>query len=96
MAHFFPGFRTWLKEVKDPRDPEKIVYGANHLLVSALLMFVTHMKSRRQLGADSQTAEFLQNLRFWAGSGEPTLAHPDTMNAFLKNSMSGKCRESCV
>jgi hypothetical protein len=56
------------------------------LIVSALLMFLARMKSRRQLGADSQTPEFLQNLLVFAGSDEKTLAHPDTMNAFLKNS----------
>jgi len=86
MEHFFPHFPTWLEDMKDPRNPTRTVYSANHLIFSALLMFLAHMKSRRQLGADSQTPNFLQNLLVFAGSDEETLAHPDTMNAFLKNS----------
>jgi len=88
LEHFFPCFRAWLESMKDPRNPERTVYSVNHLIASSLLMFLTHMKSRRQLGADSRTPEFLQNLLVFAGSAEETMAHPDTMNAFFKNSKS--------
>ena len=88
LEHFFPCFRVWLESMKDPRNPARTVYSVNHLIASSVLMFLTHMKSRRQLGADSRTPEFLQNLLVFAGSAEEAMAHPDTMNAFLKNSKS--------
>lgn len=96
LEHFFPRFRVWLEAMKDPRNPERTVYSVNHLLVSSLLMFLTHMKSRRQFGADSQTPEFLQNLLVFAGSAEETMAHPDTMNAFFKNSIAGSFNAFCA
>ncbi|RKZ35516.1 MAG: hypothetical protein DRQ41_15830 [Gammaproteobacteria bacterium] len=95
MEHYLPNVRKWLGKVKDPRDPERIVYSAEHLLFSALLMFLTHMKSRRQLGAESQTPNFLKNLLEFSQSNEENLAHPDTMNAFLKNSIHLNCRVFC-
>lgn len=96
LEHFFPRFRAWLETMKDPRNPERTVYSVNHLLISSLLMFLTHMKSRRQFGSNSQTPEFLQNLLVLAGSGEETLAHPDTMNAFFKNLRPGRFSVFCV
>ena len=95
MEHYIPNIREWLGKVKDPRDPERIVYSAEHLLFSALLMFLTHMKSRRQLGAESQTPNFLENLLEFSQSNEENLAHPDTMNAFLKNSRHLNFRVFC-
>lgn len=85
LEHYFPHFRQWLAEIKDPRNQSRIVYSVEHLCFSSLLMFITHMKSRRQLGAESQTTNFRKNLLAFSKSNEADLAHPDTMNGFLKN-----------
>lgn len=82
IRHFFPELPTWLREVADPRDPNRIVYPAPFLLWTALSLFVLHLGSRRQIRFDLHTAAMLENLNRLAKTKVERVEHPGTLGYF--------------
>jgi hypothetical protein len=62
LAHFWPDYRSWLAEVKDTRDQEKITYGRAFLLGMGLMVFLLKLGSRRQVRFELDSPEALANL----------------------------------
>jgi hypothetical protein len=50
IHHFFGGFSPLFANVTDPRDPQKIVYPLAGLAFAGVVMFLFHLKARRQIG----------------------------------------------
>jgi hypothetical protein len=66
--------------VKDPLDPDRILYHKEHLLWLGIPLFMMHLGSRRQLPHEQDTLVFTEKLRrrrahFPIG----TVAVPDTL-----------------
>jgi hypothetical protein len=64
----------------DPRKRGQCVYSAAHLVWDGVLMFMSHLESRRQLRREQQAAPFALNLQQLSGQSDvKTTAHPDSL-----------------
>lgn len=62
MKHFFPGFRTWIKEMKDPRNKESITYELGTMIWVGIFLFLFKLESRRQINYELNSEEMIKNL----------------------------------
>lgn len=83
VAHFFPELPQWLKEVRDKRDPDCIIYSGRFLLWMGLMLFLLKLGSRRRLRFELDSPQALANLNRLAHANQETMAHSDTLNYFL-------------
>lgn len=83
VNHFWPDLGKWLVQVKETRDPERIVYRAPFLIWMGWMLFLLKLGARRQLGFELNTPEALGNLNRLSGCRQDTVAHHDTLNHFL-------------
>jgi len=83
VTHFWPEFRSWLGEIHDTRDQDKITYRREFLSWMGLMLFVLKCGSRRQVRFELDSPEALANLNRLSGSSQQTIAHSDTLNHFL-------------
>jgi len=90
IAHFFPHFWSDLSQVKDPRDPTRIVYPMEMELFVGVLFLMLHGGSRRNIKYKLATPVFLENLRLIWKTFYPkvlfpeSLFHGDTLHYLLK------------
>jgi hypothetical protein len=82
--HLFPNFNNWIRSLEDPRAQEKVTFAAEHLVWLGLLLFIFRFGSRWQLYSFRKRGNFRNNLNDLAGEENATVAHPDTLNYFLK------------
>jgi hypothetical protein len=86
IRHFFPDFRAWIDNIKDPRDPLRITYSKHFLIWFGLMLFVCKLSSRRQanyhLNADGP--EVLHNLNRLAGTNQTTCPVDKTLEYFCQ------------
>jgi len=83
VAHFFPDMPDWLDALRDPRDPNRIVYPARCLTWTGLLVFLLKLGSRRQIRFELDSPTALENLNRLAGCRQDRVPHGDTLNYFL-------------
>ena len=83
VSHFFPDLRAWLDGLRDPRDPNRIVYPARCLVWAGLLVFLLKLGSRRQIRFELDSPRALENLNRLAGCRQDRVPHGDTLNYFL-------------
>ena len=83
VDHVLPKLSVWIKELSDPRDKNKTVYGINTLIWSSLLSFVFQLKSRRHFRSASDSKGFLKNLNKITGENNEAVPHPDTISYLL-------------
>ena len=69
-----------MNRLPDPRRKEQCVYTQAHLLWTGLLLFLTHLGSRRQLRVERLAEAFAGNLTHLCGQqGLDEIADPDTL-----------------
>jgi hypothetical protein len=83
VAHFFPELGDWLRQVKDQRDQDRIIYRSPFLLWMGLLIFLLKLGSRRRARFELDSPAGLDNLNQLSGTTQAKLPHPDTLNNFL-------------
>jgi hypothetical protein len=99
LNHFWPQFRSELREVTDTRQQDQITYGRAFLLVMGLMLFLLKLGSRRQLRFELDSPEALANLNHLSGCLQETMAHSDTLDHFLGHvppAALGRLRRSMV
>jgi len=96
LRHFFPSLTSWLRDLPDPRDPNRITYPVRFLVWTGLLMFLFLMRARRRLRHDLNSDYGLANLNRLAGTELDTLPHPDTPAYLLKRLAGGALGELLV
>jgi len=90
IQHFAPDFLPALARVRDPRNPERITYPIEHLLLVGILSFLVKAGARRNIKYLLGTRGFIENLQkiggiFYAETAFPdTLPHGDTLNYLLE------------
>jgi len=86
LRHYFPGYLTWLKAVRDPRQrPEACTFPIEYILMTVLLMHCGQCGSRRQLGRELRGGRLGSNIWRLVGKAHRHLAcHPDTVNGVLE------------
>lgn len=86
LRQYFPGFLTWLKQIRDPRRcPDKCTFPVEYLLLLALMMFCGQRGSRRRLGRALYGGRLAARIWRLAGRAGETLAcHTDTMNSLME------------
>jgi hypothetical protein len=82
IRHFFGDFSRLFSDVADPRNPRKITYSLPALAFVAVLMFLCHLGSRRQIALLLRTAAACRS--FKALFGLESLPHGDTLNDAFK------------
>ena len=81
--HFFGPFRRLFSGVTDPRNPLQITYPLPCLVFSGILMFLCHLKARRQIGLLLRNGPSAS--KFHSIFAVETFPHGDTLNdAFMK------------
>jgi hypothetical protein len=85
LDHFFPDLADRLRELPEPRLPERIVYSKEHLFYLGLCMFLFHCGSRSQLENERRTPAFLHNLLTLSGTDEEQTASVEAMNYLMEN-----------
>jgi len=85
VRHFFPRLPHWLESLPDPRDPLRIVYPQETLLWGGLMMFLTHLGSRRQFNYEGRDSSgWMANLATLADHTLTTVPHGDTIAYYLE------------
>jgi hypothetical protein len=84
LRHFLPNFVSWLASTPDPRDPRFTTYPIAYLLGSGLLLFLTKLGARRQIGYQFKTPSFIRNLNALCGTSCDTMLHSDTLAYLMK------------
>ncbi|MGC8552729.1 MAG: hypothetical protein ACP5O7_07675, partial [Phycisphaerae bacterium] len=74
IAHFWPDFRTWIREVDDTRDQDQITFSRSFLMVTGLMCFVLRLGARRQIHFAMPGQATLANLNALAGAHQDKLA----------------------
>jgi len=83
VKHFFGPFRRLFNGVADPRNPRQITYPLPCLAFSGILMFLCHLKARRQIGL--LLCNGPSTSKFHSIFAIETFPHGDTLNdAFMK------------
>ena len=82
MTHFWPEFRSWLGEIRDTRDQDRITYSREFLSWMGLMVFMLKLGSRRQVRFELDSPEALENLNRLSGSHQEAVAHGDTLDHF--------------
>ena len=78
MAHFWPGFRSWLVPPvggTDTRDQDRITYSRQFLTWMGLMVFALKLGSRRQVRFELDSPEALENLNRLSGCRQESVAH---------------------
>jgi len=71
VTHFFPKLTSWLNQIDDPRNKNKIIYEPGHLLWLGIFLFLLRLGSKRRIKYKLQTEYFLKNLnRLCSGYNE--------------------------
>jgi len=83
VKHFFGPFHRLFNGVTDPRNPRQITYPLPCLAFSGILMFLCHLKARRQIGLLLRNGPSTSKLH--SIFAVETFPHGDTLNdAFMK------------
>lgn len=85
VTHYFGDYSGLFSRVDDPRSPAKITYSVAGLAYTAVLMFLFHLGSRRQVRLLMQTSSSIET--FANLFGVERMPHGDTLNdAFMEMS----------
>jgi hypothetical protein len=78
--------RAWIEDIKDPRDPLKIIYDKHFLIWFGLMLFVCKLSSRRQVNyqLNADGPEVLNNLNRLAGTSQTTCPVDKTLEYFCR------------
>jgi len=79
VKHFFPEFRKWLKETKDPRNENSMDYPAKVMIWLGILMFMLKLPSRRQINFEFNSEEFRKNLSMLSKEKLEKIPHDTTL-----------------
>ncbi len=83
MEHFLPELFELFRRLPDPRDPRRLYFPKDLLLMQALLIPLTHASSRRQYGRDCEAGSYRDNLSELLNMEIPELASADAVNYLL-------------
>jgi len=78
IRHFFGDFASLFSSVTDPRNPRKTLYPLGGLAFAAVMMYLCHLKARRQIGLLLRTAAAMET--FAALFKVASVPHGDTVN----------------
>ena len=92
VAHFWPALPGWLDDLRDTRDPRRIIYPSRFLSWMGLMIFLLKLGSRRQVGFELDSPPALANLNRLSGCRQEKPAHHDTLNHFLGHVHPGEYR----
>jgi len=81
--HFFGSFSGLFSGVTDPRNPLQITYPLASLAFSGILMFLCHLKARRQIGLLLRNGP--STSKFYNIFAVETFPHGDTLNDAFMN-----------
>ncbi len=84
VKHLFPDLNKWIQDLPDPRNIEKVYFDQRHIIWCGILLFLLHLKSKRQFGRTTDTQLFLENLKCLSQTTEQEVAHQDTLSYYLE------------
>lgn len=83
IKHFFPLFLKWLKNIEDPRNPNKTTYPPEVLFWIGICIFLLKIGARRQVKFKFNSTQFIANLNAWLGCDIERSPHGDTVKNFF-------------
>lgn len=86
VRHFLGGLSNKMNSIADPRRGDQCVYSQAHLLWLGILLFLTHLGSRRQMRFERLADAFLQNIGNLSGQRHLNfVADPDTLAYYARH-----------
>jgi hypothetical protein len=83
-----------MDNLPDPRRQEQCVYSQAHLLWLGILLFLTHLGSRRQMRFERLAESFMQNLAKLSGQHDADcVADPDTLAYYAEHASASSMEE---
>ena len=83
FRRYFGEFAEWVQGVDDPRDPHATTYSLPCLLFAGMLLFLCHLRSRRQFN-DKVRDNGASRATFGTLFGVEQVPHGDTLNEGFK------------
>ena len=84
QKHYFHDMVNWFRDINDPRDINRIIYGTDVLAFTMILKNVLDFRSMRSLSSGLNNEECINNVKMALGLDElGELPHYDTINNFL-------------
>lgn len=84
QKHYFQHMGDWLRNIKDPRDINRILYGTDIITYTTILKNVLDLRSMRSLSTGLNNEECISNVKMALGLDQLSeLPHYDTINDFL-------------
>jgi len=85
VEHFFPEFNQWLGKIKDRRNPLMVTYWQETLIWTGLMMYLTALGSRRQIGLELRRQGCFEGIGELSGQKEiEQAAHGDTLEYYIQ------------
>ncbi len=84
LRRFLPDFSSLLADLPDRRDPDRVYYPKQTLVISAVLILLLGLRSRRQFRWESTGPAFVSNLNRLSGFSLETAPHDDTIVYYLE------------
>ena len=90
VHHFFPEYRGWLKNMKDPRNKNMITYELPTLIWIGTLLFLLKLGSRRQINYELDSEEMLKNVQLLTKEELERIPHDGTLAYLLERFDTGE------
>lgn len=84
LEHFLPELLDRFRQLPDPRDPSRLYYPLDLLLMQGMMIPLTHAPSRKQFGRDCQSGSYRENLSALLDYEVSELASADAINYLFK------------
>lgn len=82
IGYYFPALPKWGRQIRDPRNPNLIIYPVIHMLILGLFLYLGRLETRRQLTFGLNTTLFAKNFNAFCTSNLEKTAHHDTVEYF--------------
>ena len=80
VDHFLPKLNEWLSGIKDKRNPLLITYSQRTIIWTGIMMYVTRLGSRRQIGLELRREKCFEGIGELSGQkGIEQVPHGDTV-----------------
>jgi len=84
VHHFFPEYRSWLKNMNDPRNKNMTTYGLPTMVWIGTLLFLLKLGSRRQINYELNSEEMIKNVEMLTKEEIERIPYDGTLAYLLK------------
>ncbi|NLH39664.1 MAG: transposase [Elusimicrobia bacterium] len=84
MRHFFPEYRQWLRDMKDPRKKNMTSYELPVMIWVGILLFLLKLGSKRQINYELDTEAMINNIKLLSREKLERIPYDGTLEYLLE------------